>query len=115
MSATIPTHLAGVAYARRSPNDWRALMRAYARGGWTRKQFCTHHGVALSTFDWWRRRLRQDSPTRAASRSSSPAQANALFVELTHEEKPVATVTPSWEVELELGRGVFLRLRRTAC
>lgn len=115
MSATIPIDLAGVAYARRSASDWRALMRAYSRSQETRKQFCTRHGVALSTFDWWRRRLRQDSPTGLASRSSSPAQASALFVELAQEATPISAVSSSWDVELELGRGMFLRLRRAAC
>lgn len=120
MTATVPTHLAGIASARRSASEWRELMRAYSRSGETRKHFCTRHGVALSTFAWWQRRLRRDLPARFASSSSSsssssPTQADALFVELTQEQKPVTVVAPSWDVELELGRGVFLRLRTGAC
>lgn len=115
MTAIIPTRPASVASARRSASDWCALMRAYLRSGETRKQFCARRGLALSTFDWWRRRLREDLPVRVASRSSSPAQPSALFVELAQEEKPVTVVMPRWEVELELGRSVVLRLRRTAC
>jgi hypothetical protein len=39
----------------------------------------------------------------------------ALFVELAHEDKPVAAASANWDVELELGSGVFVRLRRGAC
>ena len=115
MTAIIPTRLITHAPARRSANEWRALMRAYSRSGKTRKQFCAQHGLALSTFEWWCRRLRQDFPTRGASRRSSPVQSNALFVELTEAVQPVAAASPTWDVELELGRGVFLRLRRAVC
>lgn len=115
MTAIIPTRLIKHAPARRSADEWRALMRMYSRSGETRKQFCAQHGLALSTFEWWRRRLRQDFPTRVASRRSSPVPSNALFIELTEEVKPVAAASPAWDVELELGRGVVLRLRQAVC
>ena len=115
MTAIIPRRLITHAPARRSADEWRALMRTYSRSGKTRKQFCAQHGLALSTFELWRRRLRQDFPTRGASRRSSPVQSNALFVELAEAVQPVAAASPSWDVELDLGRGVVLRLRRAAC
>jgi transposase-like protein len=82
MTAIIPRRPAGIAPARRSASEWRALMGLYATSAETRKQFCARHGVALSTFAWWRRRLRQDAPTLVAARSSAAAPAHALFVEL---------------------------------
>jgi transposase-like protein len=112
MTTIIPSRLAGVTPARRSANEWRALMGLYATSAETRQQFCTRHGVALSTFDRWRQRLRQASPTGVATRSSVAAPAHALFVEL---EQPTHAPSPVWAVELELGGGVFLRLRRAAC
>lgn len=100
--------------SRRSASEWRGLMREYSRGGTTRKQFCAHHGVALSTFDWWRSRLRRESGARPLSRvTSSPP--SALFVELAQDVKPVSVAASNWDVELELGGGVFLRLRRAPC
>jgi transposase-like protein len=112
MTAIIPTRLVGVAPARRSASEWRALMGLYATSAETRQQFCARHGVALSTFAWWRHRLRQEAPTLVAARSAAAAPAHALFVEL---EQPTHAPSPVWAMELELGGGVFLRLRRAAC
>jgi len=111
---------------RRTPREWRALLRAYARGRQSRQAFCAHHGVALSTFDWWRRRVREEtipcsSPAPASARAPAISRDPPTFLELT----PVAglplnprtaprAVAP-WDVELELGGGVVLRLRRTPC
>ena len=99
---------------RRSTREWHTLMQAFSRSGVTRSQFCTRHGLALSTFDWWRSRLRRESATRPES-NPPPTPANALFVELAQEAKPVAVVSANWDVELDLGHGLFLRLRRQAC
>lgn len=115
MTAIIPTRLVGVAPARRSAREWRALLRTYARSNETRQQFCARHGVALSTFDRWRQRLRQEAATGMAVRASVPAPALALFVELAADKQPVSAEFPVWDMELELGHGVFLRLRRAAC
>jgi len=46
---------------RRSATEWRALIREFSRSGETRRQFCERHGVALSTFAWWRSHLRHES------------------------------------------------------
>lgn len=97
---------------RRSASEWRALVQAFTHSGETRTQFCERHGVALSTFAWWRSHLRCEL---TASSDSTPLPASALFVELAQEDKAVAGASTRWDVELELGSGVFLRLRRGAC
>ena len=62
--------------------------------------------MALSTFDGWRRKLRETP----VMREEAP---QALFVELS--SPPGAEVpAPGWDVELELGGGVVLRVRRAA-
>jgi len=114
MSTRVPTPTTRNKPGRRSASEWRALMQAFSRSGVTRSQFCTRHGVALSTFDWWRSRLRRESATRSES-NTPPTPASALFVELAQEAKPIAVVSANWDVELDLGCGVFLRLRRGAC
>lgn len=114
MRTAVPTPITRHKQDRRSTREWRTLMQAFSRSGVTRAQFCTRHGVALSTFDWWRSRLRRESATRSES-NPPPTPANALFVELAQEDKPVAVVSAHWDVELDLGHGVFLRLRREAC
>ena len=115
MTAIIPSRRAGIASARRSASEWRVLMELYATSAETRQQFCVRHGVALSTFDRWGQRLRQDARTRAAARSSVPAATSALFVKLAPGKQPVSAEFPAWDMELELGAGMFLRLRRGAC
>lgn len=97
---------------RRSAGEWRALVRAFSHSGETRAQFCERHGVALSTFAWWRSHLRHES---TAVPETTPSPASALFVELAQEDKPVAAQSANWDVELELGSGMFLRLRRRPC
>jgi hypothetical protein len=99
---------------RRSPQEWRDLMDAYARCGQTRKQFCAQEQLALSTFDWWRRRLREEIGTAMPGRrhAARGLKAAPLFVELAPARKPESLPPRAWEMELELGVGVVLRLRR---
>jgi hypothetical protein len=114
MTPTVSTPTTGNKQVRRSASEWRALMRAFARSGLKRTQFCERHGLALSTFAWWQSRLRRESATRAVS-EATPSPVGALFVELAQEDKPVAAASANWDVELELGSGVFVRLRRGVC
>ena len=98
--------------ARRTAAQWRELIEWFERSGQSRGTFCAAHGLAPSTFDLWRRKLRA---TPVAVNEDPP---EALFVELTsptHTEASVTSAgTGAWEVELELGAGVVLRLRRAA-
>ena len=98
--------------ARRTAAQWQELVERFERAGQSRSKFCAAHGLALSTFDLWRRKL------RAAPAAVEEDHREALFVELTNpaqtRSSPPSTGTGSWEVELELGAGVVLRLRRAA-
>lgn len=101
-----------VSGGRRSEAQWRALISAFARSGLSRRVFCARQGVPVSTLDWWRKRLGV-APRTGASRAGR----DALFVELS---PPVSASNdsrdpvPTWDVELELGAGVVLRVRRSA-
>ena len=98
--------------ARRSAAQWRKLIERFDRSGQTRGSFCAANGLALSTFDLWRRKLGQ---TQAAA---PEAHCESLFVELTNATESAGSGTSqgagAWEVELELGVGVVLRVRRAA-
>ena len=99
--------------ARRTAAQWRKLIERFDRSGQTRGKFCAANGLALSTFDLWRRKLGE---TQAPADEAHP---ESLFVELTNatelaEPSRTAAGTGAWEVELELGAGVVLRLRRAA-
>jgi len=95
--------------ARRTAAQWRKLVEQFERSGQTRGEFCAAEGLALSTFDGWRRKLGPASAVEAA-----PPE--ALFVELTNAAQAsgsrTGAGTDAWEVELALGAGVVLRLRR---
>ena len=89
---------------RRTGAQWQELVERFEREGQTRGRFFAAHGLALSTFDLRGRKLR-GAP---AVREEVPG---ALFVELS--DAPVTEAgAVSWEVELELGAGVVLRVRR---
>jgi len=85
-------------YRRRTASEWEELISRFERAGQTRKDFCLSQGVSLSTFDVWRRKLRG----RTAEHRES------MFVEVSRDEPNTVS---SWDVELELGGGVILRVR----
>ena len=96
--------------ARRTAAQWQELVERFERTGQTRGRFCAAHGLTLSTFDLWRRKL------RATPTAVNEEQPEALFVELTNptqtQASPTSAGTGAWEVELDLGAGVVLRVRR---
>lgn len=99
---------------KRSEAEWGALVRAYAKRKGTAPEFCREHGVAVSTLDWWRRRLEKASATSGVRSKVRPvAAAQPLsFIELPATYS--AARTP-WDIELDLGEGMILRLRRGSC
>jgi transposase-like protein len=101
---------------RRSAAQWRTLVAAFEQSGVSRRAFCARHGVSVSTFDWWRKRLGTEPRCLPVAR----ADGNALFVELSAPlvagASDATRAAPAWDLELELGAGMVLRLRRgVAC
>lgn len=83
---------------RRTRAQWQRVLAAQAASGLSQEAYCARHHIAYSSFCRWKRELGHREPPM------SPA-----FIELT----PAAPATRrGWDVELELGEGVFLRLRR---
>ena len=72
--------------ARRTAAQWQELFDRFERTGQTRGRFCAAHGLALSTFDLWRRKLRA---TPAAVNEERP---EAPFVELTNPTQTQARI-----------------------
>lgn len=81
----------------RSRADWEQLLAAYERRAVTRRAFCVEAGVAPSTLDYWRRKLKDEG------------SAGGGFIELAAGRE---TDRSAWEVELALGDGMVLRLVR---
>lgn len=83
---------------RRSRDEWQKLIEAFDRSGQTAPAFCDQHQLGYGTFTKWRRLLSKP----LGSIPESP------LIELTRLPSPL----PSWNVELELGSEVVLRIRR---
>ena len=96
---------------RRGAEELQAIVQQYASSGMSRSAFCRKHGLAPGTFDRWHRSL--DRSTREAP--------EALFVELpvtndappgALQEEQIPIPPPIWDIELQLGGDMVLRLRR---
>lgn len=46
---------------------WRQRIAEQARGGYSIAAFCERHGLANSSFHYWKRRLRDESPASLSS------------------------------------------------
>ena len=94
---------------RRSADEWQTLSDQYDQGHLTRNQFCQQYQLTLSTFDYWRCKLRK---AKVPTFRDSP-----VFVELSEHQDRADTVTdqklnsPAWAIELQLGSQIILRLR----
>ena len=85
----------------RSASEWRSIMARHEASGLSGEGFCEAEGIGRSAFWRWRRRLSDEAAARTGG--------EAAFVELS------AAQPASWDVELELGAGVVLGVRRPAC
>lgn len=91
---------------RRSTEQWQAIMLAFNDSGLTREAFCAQESLAISTFSKWRHKL------TSATADVLGDDNNPMFVDLTrladHDRQHSA-----WDIELSLGEGMSLRLRKT--
>jgi len=83
---------------RRSRDEWRRLVEEQACSGQTQAAFCASRALSVTSLQYWKRRLAATPPRpawldlgRLDERGSAPS---------------------GWEIELDLGQGVCLRLRR---
>lgn len=81
---------------RRSRDEWQRLIDEQAASGQTQTAFCAQRGICVGSFSHWKRRLFEEA--------GSPA-----WIELG--SLPAAS-SSSWDIELDLGDGLYLRLRR---
>lgn len=88
----------------RSRMQKESLVEQFNASGLTKTAFCKHHGVAISCLTRWQKA------------SAAEFQADA-FVDITESltsaaaPRPAPEEHPRWQVELELGAGVVLRVR----
>ncbi len=82
----------------RSEAEWQALMEDFERWDGSQVSFCESRGVSVKSFQSWRRKRGLAGRATAGRRG---------FVEIA------AGTERGWDVELSLGDGVTLRLRRS--
>ena len=87
-------------YERRTVAQWEALICEQGQSGLPIRAFCIERGIGYSTFGNWKSRL---ADKRQLSEQAS------RFVELS---PPEVSADVHWEVELDLGAGVVLRVAR---
>jgi len=89
---------------KRSRAQKQALVEEFYASGLTKTAFCKHHGIATSCLSRWQKAL-------------SPQASADGFIDITESmtaaalPRPAAEECPRWQVELELGAGVVLRVR----
>ena len=88
---------------RRTRAQWSTLIAQYRGSALTQKAFCSTHGLAISSFSKALREARADS----ADTERSPAFVPVLVDSAAHHVVP----SSAWDVELNLGAGIVLRIR----
>jgi len=104
-------------YRRREASEWRAIIERQQASVQSQARFCQAEGLALSTFSCWRRILQQSGVRAAALESQAERESvdTPMFTVLTEPapgEHEGLEGERGWEMELELGPGVRLRIRR---
>lgn len=55
---------------------WQARIRQWEQSGLSQRQFCDEHDLALSTFQWWRGRLKKIGGEASAAMVELPLAVN---------------------------------------
>lgn len=92
-------------------SQWAQLISDYEAGQLSQQAFCQKHYISVSSLHKWRKLLKNPADNIVTSPSS--------FIEVVlpsdalNQSAPVASATPhnDWQVELDLGKGIVLRLR----
>ena len=94
-----PSIVTRKSYTRRSTEQWQALITLSEQSSLSDKEFCIEHKINTSSFYKWRKALQIDS--------LSPD-----FINITAAiDPPVKPLNIDWQVEIELGNGVILRVK----
>ena len=91
----------------RTQDQWKALLEAFADSGITRSAFCKKHQIATSSLYRWQQLFAEQSGGASDFIDVTQPLASAPG------SRPDQTHDNNWQVELELGAGVVLRLRTT--
>ena len=92
-----------MARARRSREEWKCLVRKWESSSETAREFCARHDLKLSTFQWWRWRLRDAL--------GPPGEKSEAWVELAPlVPARVDGASKTADLTLVLGDGISIRI-----
>ena len=94
--------------ARRGRAQWQGLLERAAHSPLSIAAFCRGEDVSTASFYSWRKRLGAATPGGAVAEGAAE---DGAFLELGVLGSEAGGPAP-WDIELELGAGVVLRLRR---
>jgi hypothetical protein len=93
---------------RRSAQAWRDVVARFAQSGLTEEAFCEREGIGVKLFHRWRSKRGNAPSRRPADKSARVSSAPAGFVDLGG----IGSGGSRFEVRLELGAGIVLRIAR---
>ncbi len=89
----------------RKAEYWQEKIYHWKSSSLTQAQFCHQHGLAMSTFHKWQKKLKTDEiPKR---------QLPQPFIELPVDSLSHPEPEQQWDIELSLGKGITLRMRQS--
>jgi hypothetical protein len=96
--------------ARRSRAQWQSLIERAERSPLSVTAFCAAQEVSTASFYLWRKRLSEEAPLP----QPEPALGAGEFLDLgvLDADAQREDCSGGWDLELALGSGVVLRLRR---
>ena len=89
----------------RNREQWTQIIEQFNTSDMSVASFCRIHQINPASFYQRRKQLSQQV------QSSEP---QPMFVEITQPDEPRHSEPAAWDIELELGQGVVLRMRH-AC
>ena len=88
----------------RTPEQWQALVDQQRDSGLSAMQFCKQENIGYASFCNWRKRLADHSAGESAN------SGEASFLDLSSLMGTPPSSSPGWNIVLNLGNGVELRL-----
>ncbi|MFN3925685.1 MAG: IS66 family insertion sequence element accessory protein TnpA [Pseudarthrobacter sp.] len=99
---------------QRSAQTWWAILQRQRESGLSQAAFCAAEGLSVKSLQNWKRKFVREGRFSKAP----PAPGAPWFTELAVPAPEVGAgpkggpVLPAWQIELELGGGVVLRIHR---
>lgn len=99
---------------RRGAQTWWAIVQRQMESGLSQVAFCAAEGLSVTSLQNWKRKFVREGRFSEVA----PAPARPWFAELAVPEPQVEQephrdpAPPVWQIELELGGGVVLRIHR---